>query len=169
MAYVHVYTGNGKGKTTAAFGVAIRSLYANKKVYVGQFIKSMKYHEVALENDFDNITIKQFGDTCFIEKDPTEKDIQMGKDGLEEVNKIIQSDKYDLVILDEITIGLYYKLFSVIDVIDILKARPENTEIIITGRYAPQELIDYADLVTEMKEVKHYYKQGVMSRDGIDR
>lgn len=169
MGYIHVYTGNGKGKTTAAFGLAVRSLYAGKKVYIGQFIKSMKYHEVGLEKDFENITIEQYGDDCFIEKDPTEKDIQMAKDGLDKINKIIKSSVYDVVILDEITIALYYKLFSVIELLDILKERPDGLEIIMTGRYAPDELIEYADLVTEMKEIKHYYKQGVLSRDGIDR
>ncbi|MBI9011121.1 MAG: cob(I)yrinic acid a,c-diamide adenosyltransferase [Clostridiales bacterium] len=169
MGYVHVYTGDGKGKTTAAFGLAVRSLYAGKNVYIGQFIKSMKYHEVGLENDFENITIEQYGDDCFIEKDPAEKDIQMAKDGLDKINKIIKSSIYDVVILDEITIALYYKLFSVIELLDILKERPDELEIIITGRYAPDELIEYADLVTEMKEIKHYYKQGVLSRDGIDR
>ena len=169
MGYVHVYTGNGKGKTTAAFGLAVRSLYAGKRVYVGQFIKSMKYHEVGLEQDFDNITIEQYGDDCFIDKDPTEKDTQMAKDGLLKINKILKSSDYDVVILDEITIALYYKLFSVIELLDVLNERHQDLEVIITGRYAPDELIEYADLVTEMKEIKHYYKQGVLSRDGIDR
>lgn len=166
--YVHVYTGNGKGKTTAAFGLAIRSLYAGKKVYIGQFIKSMKYHETGLANDFDNIVIEQYGQDCFIDKEPTQRDIELAKEGLEKIKKILQMD-YDVVVLDEITIALYFKLFSVEMLLEVLKNRNDKIEIIITGRYAPDELIDYANLVTEMKEIKHYYKDGVLSRDGIDR
>jgi cob(I)alamin adenosyltransferase len=166
--YVHVYTGNGKGKTTAAFGLAVRSLYANKKVYIGQFIKSMKYHETGLEKDFDDITIEQYGQHCFIDKEPTEKDIELAREGLDKISEILQMN-YDVVILDEITIALYFKLFSVDELLEVLKKRNGDMEIVITGRYAPDELIEYADLVTEMKEIKHYYKDGVLSRDGIDR
>ena len=167
--YIHVYTGNGKGKTTAAFGLAVRALYAEKKVYVGQFIKGMKYHEVGLDQDFEHITIEQYGETCMIDRDPDEKDYKMARAGLEKINKVVTSDQFDVVILDEVTIALNYKLFAVMDLINILKNKPERTEIIITGRYAPEALIDFADFVTEMKEVKHYYKQGVLSRAGIDK
>lgn len=165
--YIHVYTGNGKGKTTAAFGLAVRAHYADKKVYIGQFIKGMKYSETGLEA-LDHIDIEQYGETCMIDREPSENDIQMAKKGLDKINKIIQSDLYDVVILDELTIALYYKLLNVIDVIELLKNKPERTELIITGRYAPEALIDKADLVTEMKEIKHYYNQGVLSRKGID-
>lgn len=168
MAYVHVYTGNGKGKTTAAFGLAVRALYADKKVYIGQFIKSMKYHETGLDKDFDKITIEQYGRDCFINNDPEEEDIKLALDGFEKVKEVLKSD-YDVVILDEVSVALYYKLFSVDQLIEILDQRSEKTEVILTGRYAPDLLIDYADLVTEMKEVKHYYKAGVENRDGIDR
>jgi len=166
--YVHIYTGNGKGKTTAAFGLAVRSLYASKKVYIGQFVKSMKYHETGLENDFENITIEQYGQHCFIDVEPTEKDVALALEGLERIKGILKMD-YDVVILDELTIALYYKLFTTEQVLDVLNERNEDVEVVITGRYAPEALIDYADLVTEMKEVKHYYKKGVLSRDGIDR
>lgn len=166
--YVHVYTGDGKGKTTAAFGVAIRSLYAGKKVYIGQFVKSMKYHETGLADDFENIIIEQYGQHCFIEKEATQQDIKLAKEGLKKIEKVLLED-YDLVILDEVTIALYFKLFTTDCLIEILKKRSENVEVILTGRYAPDALIDYADLVTEMKAVKHYYEKGVASRDGIDR
>lgn len=168
MGYVHVYTGNGKGKTTAAFGMAVRALYAGKRVYIGQFIKSMKYKETGIENDFENIDIEQFGQHCFIDKEATDKDVELAVDGLKRMKQVLSSD-YDVVIFDEATIALYYKLFSVEELIEMIDNRQEQTEIIITGRYAPQELIDYADLVTEMKEIKHYYKAGVENRDGIDR
>lgn len=166
--YIHVYTGNGKGKTTAAFGVALRSLLNDKKVYVGQFIKGMKYSETAIENYFDTIKIEQFGDGCFINRKPSEEDKIMAENGLSKIKSILTSSEYDLVILDELTIALYFKLISLKDVIDILKSKREEVEVIITGRFCPQELIDLADLVTDMTEVKHYYTQGVLSRKGID-
>lgn len=169
MGYVHVYTGNGKGKTTAAFGLAVRAMYSGKKVYIGQFIKGMKYHETQLEQDFKNIHIEQYGETCMIDREPSEKDYQLAREGLDKINKIIQSKQYDLVILDEVTIALYYKLFSVIELLEVIQNRPEEIELVVTGRYAPEELIEAADLVTEMVEIKHYYKQGVLSRPGIDR
>lgn len=167
--FVHVYTGNGKGKTTAAIGLAVRAACFGKKVYIGQFIKGMKYNEVKIQDKMPNIKIEQYGENCFIANDPTEADVKRAKEGFEKIDKILKGDEYDLVILDELTIALFYKLLSVDDVIESLENRNKEIEVVITGRYAPKELIEYADLVTEMKEVKHYYYQGVLSRDGIDR
>ncbi len=166
---VHVYTGNGKGKTTAAMGIALRATGAGKKVFFAQFVKGMKYSEVsAIEKFLPQINIKQFGLDCFIEKDPTEKDIQLAQDGLQEVAGILKSGEYEMVVLDEANIALYYHLFSLDELITALNNRDEDVEVIITGRYAPQELIEYADLVTEMKEVKHYYREGLMARKGVE-
>ena len=167
--YVHVYTGNGKGKTTAAFGLAVRALCAGKKVYVGQFVKSMAYSETKLTEFFSGLVIEQLGHGCFIYEQATAEDIKAALAGLKRCEEVLQSNQYDVVILDELTIALYFKLFSVFTVLDILDARPPQIEVIITGRYAPKELLDYADLVTEMQEVKHYYTQGVLSRKGIDK
>ncbi len=170
QGYVQIYTGNGKGKTTAAIGLAVRAAGANLKVFIGQFVKGMHYSELDSLKRFDDfITIKQFGRDCFIYNDPTEEDIKRAQDGLAEAREIIFSGKYDLVILDEINIALYYALFSVEDVLDIVKNKPSNVELLLTGRYAPKELIDAADLVTEMKEIKHYYQQGVLARPGIEK
>ncbi len=170
QGYVQIYTGNGKGKTTAAIGLAVRAAGANLKVFIGQFVKGMHYSELDSLKRFDDlITIKQFGRDCFIYNDPTEEDIKRAQDGLTEVREIIFSGKYDLVILDEINIALYYALFSVEDVLDIVKNKPSDVELLLTGRYAPKELIDAADLVTEMKEIKHYYQQGVLARPGIEK
>lgn len=167
--YIHLYTGNGKGKTTAAVGLAVRAVGAGKKVYIAQFVKGMIYSEIkALLQYLPSIEARQYGLECFINRKPTEDDIVAAQNGLVEVSEIIQSGVYDVLVLDEVTIAIYFKLFSVTDLIDILKLKPEQTEIIITGRYAPQELIELADLVTEMKEVKHYYQKGVLSREGID-
>ncbi len=167
--YVHVYTGNGKGKTTAAFGLAVRALCAGKAVYIGQFIKGMKYNEVALVDQFEKLTIEQYGKNCFIENDPTEYDVLLAEGGLDKIREILQSKKYDLVVLDEVTIALYYKMFDVKRLMQVICNRELHIEVVITGRYAPEELIEMADLVTEMKEVKHYYQEGVLSRDGIDK
>lgn len=166
--FIHVYTGNGKGKTTAAFGVALRTLFNGGKVFVGQFVKSIKYSETQLEEKFSNIKIEQFGDGCLIDRSPNEDDITLTKKGLLKMKNCLESGDYDLIIFDELTIALYFKLLNIDEVLEVLSHKHKNCEVIITGRYAPKELIDIADLVTEMKEVKHYYTQGVLSRKGID-
>ncbi|AEH51776.1 cob(I)yrinic acid a,c-diamide adenosyltransferase [Pseudothermotoga thermarum] len=168
MAYVHVYTGNGKGKTTAAFGLAVRAACAGLKVYIGQFIKGMKYSELDIVKYFPNIELEQFGRGCFIKGKPDELDVKLAREGLKKVEEKLTSGKYDLVILDEANIAIYFNLFTVQELIGVLNKRSERTEVVVTGRYAPKELIDYADLVTEMVEVKHYYTKGVMARKGIE-
>jgi cob(I)alamin adenosyltransferase len=166
--YIHIYTGNGKGKTTAALGLAIRGVGAGKKVYIGQFVKGMRYSEVKVMENLPNVEMHQLGLDCFIDKEPTKEDIEAAKKGLKICGEILKNGEYDIVILDEITIALYFKLFSIEDVLKIIDERNPKVELILTGRYAPEELIEVADLVTEMKEVKHYYSQGVESREGID-
>jgi cob(I)alamin adenosyltransferase len=167
--YIHVYTGNGKGKTTAALGLALRAVGAGKKVYFAQFVKGKIYSEIdAINRYIPEITVKQYGRGCFIVDEPTSEDIQAAKEGLEEVGAVIRSGKYDVVVLDEATIALHYKLFSVEELIAVLQEKREETEIAITGRYAPEELIEIADLVTEMKEIKHYYTKGISARKGIE-
>ncbi len=168
--YIHVYTGNGKGKTTAAFGLALRAAGNNMRVFIAQFVKGMKYSEI---NSFDklkeNITVKQFGRGCFIKTRPGIKDMTCAKKGYEEIKKIVISGDYDVVILDEINIALYFKLLSLSDVLGLMQEKAPNVELILTGRKAEKEIIDMADLVTEMKEVKHYYTKGILARDGIER
>ena len=129
----------------------------------------MPYSEIESVNKFlPGITIKQYGLGCFIVNQPTEKDINAARYGLSEVSKIISSGDYELVILDEACIAVHYNLFSVNDLISVLTSRPAGTEIVVTGRYASPELMEIADLVTEMKEIKHYYNQGVQARKGIE-
>lgn len=167
--YIQLYTGNGKGKTTAAFGLALRAVGAGKKVFFAQFVKGKTYSEIEAVNKFiPTITIKQYGRGCFIVNDPTQEDIDAARNGLKEVAEIIHSGNYDVVILDEATIALYYKLFSFEELKHLLINKPDKLEIVITGRYAPNELIDLADLVTEMKEIKHYYTKGIEAREGIE-
>ncbi len=168
MGYVHVYTGNGKGKTTAAFGLALRAICAGKRVYIGQFIKGMKYSELDAVKYLPNLVIEQYGRNCFIKNKPTQQDIDLAQSGLKKITEVIMSGEYDIVILDEINVAIYYKLVEISQVIDVIKNRPVNVEIVLTGRYAPQELIDIADLVTNMQEVKHYYQKGIKARKGIE-
>lgn len=165
---IHIYTGNGKGKTTAALGLSLRAVCAGKKVFFGQFIKGMDYSELKAAEYLPGFEIRQFGRDCFIYNEPKEEDILAAREGLNICKEIIKNKDYDLVVLDELNIALYYKLFPAEEVIEMLKNRADKMEIVITGRYAPQELIDLAHLVTEMKEIKHYYKTGLEARLGIE-
>ena len=168
--YVQVYTGSGKGKTTAALGLSLRASGAGLRVYFAQFVKGMKYseHDV-LSRLSDLITVKQYGRDCFIYREPDEEDIRAAQEGLKEVKEIMLSGKYDVVVLDEADIATYYNLFSVEALLDLIHAKPEDVELVITGRMADPRVIEAADLVTEMKEIKHYYQKGIMARDGIEK
>lgn len=168
--YVQVYTGNGKGKSTAAFGLAMRAVGAGKKVFIGQFLKSKHYSELdSIGKMTDSVTMLQFGMGCFIFEKPKQEDIDAARKGLETAKEAIISDQYDVIILDEANIAVHYDLFSVTELIEVIKLRNPKCEVIVTGRYAKQELIDFADLVTEMCEIKHYYQQGVEARVGIEK
>ena len=168
--YLQVYTGNGKGKTTAAFGLALRAAGAGLRTYIAQFIKGEEYSEhKSLGRLYPAITVKQYGRHFFLHRDPEHEDIRAAQQGLEEVKQVMLSENYDIIILDEADIATYYNLFSVEDLLGLIHARPQNVEMIITGRYADPRIIEEADLVTEMKEIKHYYKKGVMARNGIEK
>ncbi len=168
--YVHVYTGNGKGKTTAAMGLALRAVGAGKKIFIAQFAKGMHYSELdSISNFLAAITLKQYGLGCFIFNAPKQADVDAANVGLKEAEEAITSGKYDIIILDEANIAVRYNLFSVQELIEVVEKRNPATEVIITGRYATEEIMEYADLVTEMKEIKHYYKQGVKARVGIEK
>ena len=167
--FVHVYTGNGKGKTTAAFGLALRAEGAGMKVFIGQFVKGKSYNEnIAIARCLKNITIKQYGLDCFIVNAPTKDDIEAAKQGFKEVLEIVRNGKHDLVIMDEVNIALYYNLIDIDELIKVIQNKPDHIELVLTGRYAPTEIIEVADLVTEMNEVKHYYQQGIEARKGIE-
>lgn len=166
--YIHLYTGNGKGKTTAAMGLALRAAGAGKHIFIAQFVKGMHYAELDALERIPEIELKQYGRDCFIVKQPTQKDIEAANIGLEEISLIIAQNKYQMVILDEICIALRYHLFEIDKVLALLKTKPKEMEIVITGRYATTELYAIADLVTEMKEIKHYYNKGIKARKGIE-
>lgn len=167
--YVHVYTGNGKGKTTAAFGLALRAAMSGKKVYIGQFVKGMAYQETKCVEFISGIDIEQYGTSCFIDREPDDEDVKRAHIGLERCREAFSSGKYDVVIMDEITIAIYFKLLSDDEVVLTIQSKNEDVEVILTGRYASEKLIEVADLVSEVKEIKHYYSKGVLSREGIDR
>lgn len=168
--YIQVYTGNGKGKTTAAFGLTLRAVGAGKKVFFAQFVKSQIYSEVkAVQKFLPSVTIKQYGLDCFIVNTPTPADIAAARKGFKEISEIIKAGQHEVVILDEANIAIYYNLFSEDELIELIQSKPQEMEIIITGRYATPKLVEIADLVTEMKEIKHYYNtQGVEAREGIE-
>ncbi|MBC7333929.1 MAG: cob(I)yrinic acid a,c-diamide adenosyltransferase, partial [Actinobacteria bacterium] len=136
--------------------------------------KGVKYGEIeALEklgtNIGRNIKVKQYGKRCFIETMPSDEDVAMANRGLAEVTEAICSGKYDLVILDEINMALYFNLLTLEDVLNLIEIKPDNVELVFTGRRAEKEIIERADLVTEMREIKHYFTRGVMARNGIEK
>ena len=168
--YVHIYTGNGKGKTTASLGLSVRAAGAGMKVFIGQFMKMGDYSEIkALERFADLITIKQYGIKGFVKGKPSPEDIEASKKGLEKIKEIIASGIYDLVIIEEGNVAVMCGLFDAQELIDIIDAKPDHVELVITGRGADPRVIEKADLVTEMKEIKHYYHKGVKARVGIEK
>ncbi len=167
---VQIFTGNGKGKTTAALGQAIRAAGAGLKVFMAQFIKADIYSEIrALKRLSDLITVEQFGLGGFFGRNPTPEDIEAARSGFEKVKKIMASGKYKLVILDEANVAVNYSLISEQDLLDLMAAKPKDLELIITGRHASPNIIEKADQVTEIKAIKHYYQKGVKARIGIEK
>jgi cob(I)alamin adenosyltransferase len=167
--YVQVYTGDGKGKTTAAMGLALRAAGAGLKVYIAQFVKSEKYSEIiALERLSDLITCRQYGSGCWLQGQPSDEDVQLARCGLEAVRRILAAGGHDVVILDEANIATHFGLLSADDLTALIDIKPPGVELIFTGRKADFRLIERADLVSEMREIKHYYQKGVLARKGIE-
>lgn len=167
---VQIYTGDGKGKTTAALGLALRASGHGFKTYIGQFMKGQSYGElIALKNNPD-IEIEQYGTDTFVHvKTATAEDVANAENGLHRARQAMFSGRYAVVILDEVTVAIHFRLLSVHQVLEFINEKPQHIELVLTGRRAPKELIDRADLVTEMREIKHYYKAGISARDGIER
>ena len=167
---VIVITGNGKGKTTAAFGQALRAIGQGYKVFVLQFMKGRKYGEfIAAEKYLPNLIIEMSGLDSFVMRDhPAAIDIELAQKGLDAARRAIKSGKYDLVILDEINVALDFKLIKLKDVVTMIKNKPSGLDLILTGRYAPKEIIKLADTVSEIQEIKHHYNAGIKDRAGIE-
>jgi cob(I)alamin adenosyltransferase len=167
--YIQVYTGDGKGKTTAALGLAVRALGAGLRVYIGQFIKSGDYSEIKLlRARFPEIALQQFGSGRFIRRAPTPAEIQAAREGLQRLRVAMCSGRYDVVIADEANSAVKAGLFTEEDLLGLMDAKPENVELVLTGRGAGAKVQARADLVTEMTCVKHYFKAGVPGRPGIE-
>ena len=171
QGYIHIYTGDGKGKTTAAIGLAIRAAGYGMKTYIGQFMKGQHYGELTALHDHPFIIIEQYGDVveCVHREEITQKHVDQAQLGLKQARKAMHSHEYDIIILDEINVAVWFDLIHVEDVLELLNERPNNIEFILTGRRAPKELMDIADLVSDVKEIKHYYTKGVKARTGIER
>jgi cob(I)alamin adenosyltransferase len=170
--YIQVYTGNGKGKTTAALGLALRAAGHGMKTYFGQFLKGQHYGELdAAAKLSPFLRIERFGREGFlhITDGPDDEDIRRGREGLRKCRAAMLSGNYRIVVLDEVNTAILLKVLTVEDVLGFLDERPEDVEIILTGRGAPRALIDRADLVTEMREIKHYFDKGVKAREGIEK
>lgn len=169
--YIQVYTGNGKGKTTAALGLAFRAMGCGLKTYIGQFMKGQNCSELnAATAVSDYITIEQYGKLGFTRdtEHPDAEGMRNAKAGLKKASEAMLSGKYDIIVLDEINTAHFFHLVTVEEMLEFVKTKPVRVELVFTGRYAPQGLIDAADLVTEMVEIKHYYREGMLSRKGIE-
>lgn len=168
--YVQVYTGDGKGKTTAAMGLLVRAAGAGLHVYFGQFLKAGTYSEIkALTARFPEVCVKQFGHGRFICGKPTAEAMVAAARGLGKVRDAVVSGRYDLVIADELMTAIAVGLLAAEDAISLIDAKPPAMELVLTGRGAPREVIVRADLVTEMRAVKHYFANGVKARVGIEK
>ena len=168
-----VYTGKGKGKTTAALGIALRATGYKKKICMIQFIKgSWHYGEMEsskrLEPEFEMVAIGKGFVGIIDDKSPKEDHQEIAKEAIRISNEKIQSAKYDIIILDEINYAVNLNLISLDDVLDLIKSKPENVDLVLTGNYAKEEVIEAADLVTEMKEIKHPFQKGIKAKEGID-
>lgn len=167
--YIHVYTGPGKGKTTAALGLGLRAAGAGFKVHMIQFMKGRRYSEIDAIENLSNFTVSQHGRDEFVSKEtPEQIDIDLAQEGFAYAKDIIKNEKFDLVILDELNVVVDYNLVKLDDVVKLLEQKPEKLELVLTGRDVHPEIVKIADLVTEMLEIKHPYQQGVIARKGID-
>lgn len=169
--FIEVYTGNGKGKTTAAIGLAVRAAGYSLRSYIIQFMKEYPYNELnslALLKKW--IEIEQYClDEFVYRKEPPGKDeIEKAVRGLKAAELKMNSGEFNIIVLDEVCVAIYFGLLKTEWVLDFIGKKPANVELILTGRYCPEEIIQKADLVTEMKEIKHYYQTGVLSRRGIE-
>jgi cob(I)alamin adenosyltransferase len=167
---VIVITGDGKGKTTSAIGQALRAAGHGKKILVVQFMKGKKYGEVlCTEKHVPDISIIQCGLDSFVMKDnPAPVDIELAQQGLKIAKDAAAAGEYDMLILDEINVAMDFKLVDIQDVLHLIRSKPTGMDLILTGRYAPAEIVDAADTVSEVREIKHHYSQGIKERAGIE-
>jgi len=172
VGFVQIYTGNGKGKTTAAIGLSLRALGHGLKVMFIQFMKDFPYSELTMMDEFppELFSLFRFGNDDFVinKKKPDETDRDSIRDGIALARQAVSSGQYDLVVLDEINVCPYFGLIEPEDLLPVFKAKKPEVELVLTGRYCPDIWLEKADLISDVTEVKHYYNQGVLSRRGID-
>lgn len=166
---VQVYTGDGKGKTTAAVGLALRAVGHGLRVYMIQFMKGREYGELKAAERLPDLVIEQSGRDEFVDRrDPSPIDIELAKAGLAKAREALVGGKYDVVILDEINVALDFGLVTLEDVMGLIESRPVHVELVLTGRSAHPEIVKLADLVSEVLNIKHHYDTGVAARKGIE-
>lgn len=169
QGYVQVYTGEGKGKTTAALGLTLRAVGAGLKVYIGQFMKKFDYCEIrGLSRLGAQIKVEQYGNDCHVIGTPAPGDVEAAQCGLALLKSELASGAWDVVIADEANVAMSFGLLTEQDLLDLIRMRPAGVELVLTGRGATAAVMAAADLVTEMKAVKHYYARGVTARRGIE-
>lgn len=169
--YIQVYTGNGKGKTTASLGLTLRAAGAGFKVLIVQFMKQGHYSELkALERFDDLVTIKQFGAGGWVKGKPSDEEMVRAREGFALLQDAMETGAYDVVVAEEANTAMKYGLIGLEEMLELMANKPEATELVITGRYAHEEVMEKADLVSEIQPVKHYFKeQGVTARVGIEK
>ena len=167
---IQVYTGAGKGKTTAAIGQAIRACGHGLKAIMIQFMKGKTdYGELRAAESLPNFSIEQYGLPTFVEKgNPSEEDLRLAREGFARAREVIESREFDLVIMDEINVAVDYGLIPLDDVLKVMEKKPPTVELILTGRYAHPQISKRADLVTEMVDIKHHYESNIQARKGIE-
>ena len=169
--YFQIYTGKGKGKSTAALGLAMRAVGAGLRVYIGEFVKFQEYSEIRIIRErFPEITVELFGNEglCINGRNLNELDIRTAREGFDRSMEAMKSGEYDVVILDEICIAVKTGALSEDDAMRFVQERTDSVDLVFTGRDATDRMIEAADIVTDMQEIKHYYTAGVVSRPGID-
>ncbi|ASJ01983.1 cob(I)yrinic acid a,c-diamide adenosyltransferase [Thermococcus profundus] len=168
LGMVHIYTGDGKGKTTAALGLAVRMLGSGGTVKIIQFMKAPKVYGEQIKIEECGAEIESLGLPKFVHGKPEPDDIEAAKRALQRAREEASSGKWDLIILDEVCVALGFKMLEVDEVKELIKSKAPNTELVLTGRYCPEELFELADYVTEMREVKHPYQRGILARRGVE-
>ncbi len=170
LGLIQVITGDGKGKTTSALGQAVRAVGHGYRVIMVQFMKGqINYGELETAKNLDDFDIIQFGRPDFVDKEnPAEIDIRLAREGLEYALSLVKENKCDILILDEINVAIDWNLIQLDDVLALIDSKPDNMELVLTGRYAHPRLIELADQVSEIREVKHPYQKGIMARKGIE-
>jgi cob(I)alamin adenosyltransferase len=169
--YIHIYTGNGKGKTTAALGLALRAAGSGLRTCIVQFMKGQRYGELdAVKMTGGLVTIEQFGHSAFCNfgSEPDPADVERAESALKRIHELMDAGSCDILVADEMATACLFRLIREEDVLEVMREKPEGMELVITGRGATERMIEEADLVTEMREVKHYYSRGVNAREGIE-